>query len=249
MGLRSWFEGLFQSPKADTRKSLKQTQDLIGYRFGEPQLLELALTHRSFTKNVSNHTPSNERLEFLGDSVLGLVIAHQLYRDHPNQREGDLTKAKAMLVSETTLAHVGREIGLHEHIHLSSEEDKSGGRERASIVSDAFESVIGAVYLDNGLDAARDLILRLIYSRKSSILSDVSQRNFKGVLLELIQSRGEGMPRYDVISEVGPDHHKVFHVVVKVNGDTIGEGRGLSKKEAEQKAAGQALEDLQDSMA
>ena len=249
MGLRSWFAGLFQSPKANAKKSLELTQNLIGYRFGDPLLLVLALTHRSFTKTVSDHAPSNERLEFLGDSVLGLVIAHQLYSDHPNQREGDLTKAKAMLVSEATLSHVGKEIGLHDHIHLSPEEDKSGGRKRASIVSDAFESVIGAVYLDGGFDAARDLILRLIYSRKSSILSDISQKNFKGDLLELIQSRGEGMPRYDVISEVGPDHHKVFHVVVKVNGDTVGEGRGLSKKEAEQKAASQALEDLQDSMA
>jgi ribonuclease-3 len=248
MGLQSWLASLFQSPNADSKKSLEQTQDLIGYRFGDPRLLKLALTHRSFTKSVSNHAPSNERLEFLGDSVLGLVIAHQLYIDHPNQREGDLTKAKAMLVSETTLSQVGKEIGLHEHIHLSPEEDKTGGRERASIVSDAFESVIGAVYLDGGLNAARDLILRLIYSRKSSILSDISQKNFKGDLLELIQSRGEGMPRYEVISEVGPDHHKVFHVVVKVNGDTVGEGRGLSKKEAEQKAANQALEDLQDSV-
>jgi len=218
-----------------------EVEELIDYRFRDRRLLELSLTHRSYVGASTYYLPSNERLEFLGDSVLGLIIAHQLYCDQPRKREGDLTKTKAMLVNETTLSQVGSEIGLNRYIRLSQEEEKTGGRERASIISDAFESVIGAVFLDGGLEVARELVLRLIYSRRESILSDTSQWNFKGDLLELIQSRGEGMPRYDVIAERGPDHEKVFHVVVTVGQRKVGEGRGLSKKEAEQKAARQAL--------
>ena len=248
MSLRNWFRRQFLSRSPNGEHSLELCQQLVDYRFGDPRLLELALTHRSCLRPGNHCVPSNERLEFLGDSVLGLVIAHQLYREYPELREGDLTKLKARLVSETTLAQVGREIGLNRHIHLSPEEEKTGGRDRTSIISDAFESVIGAVYLDGGLGAARKLVLRLIYDRKSSILSDVSQRNFKGDLLELIQSRGAGMPRYDIVSEWGPDHEKVFHVVVRVNGDAVGEGEGSSKKEAEQRAASQALENLQRSV-
>jgi ribonuclease III len=223
---------------------LKGVQMLIGYHFRDPSLLRLGLTHRSFARATYQDLPSNERLEFLGDSVLGLIISDQLYRDHPEEGEGNLTKTKAMLVNETTLSSVSRELGLNAHIRLSPEEERSGGRERASIISDAFESVIGAVFLDGGLDAARDVVLRLIYTRKHRIVSDTSQRNYKGDLLEMVQARGQGVPRYDVISEEGPDHEKTFHVIVSIGGQRLGEGMGLSKKEAEQKAAGQALEAL-----
>lgn len=222
--------------------NLEQLQNVIGYHFRDESLLTMALTHRSLQHPDEYRQPSNERLEFLGDSVLGLVVAHQLYQDHPELHEGELTKTKAMLVNETTLSNIGRAIGLNRYIRLSPEEDRLGGRERPSIISDAFESVIGAVYLDDGIDAARDIILRLIYVRKDAIVSDESQRNYKGELLELVQARGQGMPHYDVVSESGPDHEKEFCVVVYIANRKIGVGKGFSKKEAEQKAAAEALE-------
>ncbi len=227
-----------------TEAQLERLQKLIGYRFNDPDLLCLGLTHRSVSRAANSHQPSNERLEFLGDSVLGLVIADQLYRDYPCLTEGDLTKKKAMLVNETTLSNVAVEIGLNDFVFMSPEEERSGGRERPSIISDAFESVIGAVYIDGGLEAARQVVLLCIYSRRESILSDISQRNFKGELLEHSQARGQGMPSYDILSETGPDHNKTFHVVVSISGVMIGEGTGSSKKEAEQAAACLALERL-----
>lgn len=217
-------------------------EKILGYRFQDQNLLVLSLTHRSFTRFDPNHSPSNERLEYLGDSVLGLVISHQLFLDNPDTSEGELTKIKARLVNEVTLASVASRIGLHKHLRLSPEEDKAGGRDRASIVSDGLESVLAAVFLDGGLEAARGVILRAIYSHREDILSDDSQRNYKGDLLEKVQAVGENMPRYEVLSESGPDHEKIFTVAVYVLGKIAGRGTGSSKKEAEQKAAAEALE-------
>ncbi len=230
------------SPAVEKKVDLAKVQSIIGYHFKDQSLLALALTHRSYTNNSELVNESNERMEFLGDSVLGLLIAELLFADHPEWHEGDLTKMKALLVNETTLAEVGKEIGLNQHIYLSTEENKSGGAERPSIVSDAMESVMAAVYLDGGIDAAKKFILRVIYSRKEMISADSSQRNYKGELLELIQASGKGLPRYDVVSESGPDHDKTFNIVVSLNGRDLGHGLGLSKKEAEQKAAAEALE-------
>jgi ribonuclease-3 len=206
------------------------------------ELLRLGLTHRSWAYAIDEYPSSNERLEFLGDSVLGLVIAEQLYADFPDLREGELTKRKALLVSEATLAEIGISTGLNRYLLLAPEEEKSGGRERSSIVSDGVESVIGAVFLDGGFEAARDVVIRLIYTRESEIASDATRQNFKGELLEFVQGRGEAMPQYDVVSEEGPDHDKVFNVEVTLNGEKIGSGSGHSKKEAEQRAASAALE-------
>lgn len=229
----------------ERKVDLAKVQSIIGYRFNDLSLLALALTHRSYTNNSELVNESNERMEFLGDSVLGLIIAEQLFADHPDWHEGDLTKMKALLVNEITLAEVGKEIGLNQHIYLSSEEDKSGGAERPSIVSDAMESVMAAIYLDGGINAAKKFILKNIYSRKEMVSADSSQRNYKGELLELIQGSGRGMPRYDVVSETGPDHDKTFNIVVRLNGQDLGRGVGLSKKEAEQKAAAEALEHIE----
>jgi ribonuclease-3 len=214
------------------------------YRFRNGELLVRALTHRSYVYHSDSDIISNERLEFLGDSILGLVMAEHLYSRHPDYDEGDLTKTKAVLVNETTLSQVGLESGLNEFILMSPEEEKSGGRERSSIISDAVEAVIGAIYRDSGLDAARDFIKQMIISRSRDILSDANQRNYKGELLEYLQSRGEGPPFYEVVSESGPDHDKTFTVIVKTGGSVTGTGRGPSKKEAEQHAAAEALRDL-----
>jgi ribonuclease-3 len=247
MGLQSALSRLFSRATPDPDDpALDEAAEILGYRFRDPTLLALALTHRSYARGNNHDIPSNERLEYLGDSVLGATIAEQLYNDFPEMPEGDLTKTRAMLVNENTLAEVGQRCGLHGCIRLSAEEDRAGGRERPSIISDAFESVIGAVFLDGGYAAARDLVLRLLYPYRDEIIADASQRNYKGELLELMQSRAEGMPRYEVVSETGPDHLKVFEVAVMVNGTSYGVGTGQSKKEAEQKAAAEALRQLTD---
>lgn len=239
-----WFRRLFSSSAVETSPEVAAVGQLVGHRFSDPTLLELGLCHRSVARSSDKGGASYERLEFLGDSVLGLVISEQLYRDRPGETEGNLTKLKAMLVNETTLAQVGREIGLNAHIRVSPDEERAGGRDRNSIIADAFEAVIGAIYLDAGISPARQFILREIYSRRESIISDLAQRNYKGELLELVQARGNGVPKYDVVSEAGPDHDKTFHVIVTVAGEKVGDGSGQSKKEAEQKAAAMALEQL-----
>lgn len=244
MGIVNSLRKLFGLPDKEEINITEQVESVIGYTFHNPALLILALTHRSFNKNKDNKYYSNERLEFLGDSVLGLVIADQLYHDHPHLREGRLTKLKALMVNETTLANIGRYYGLNNCILLSDDEEKLGGRERPSIVSDAMESIFGAVYLDGGMDAAADVVLRLIYANKETILSDKSQKNYKGELLELMQARGEGMPHYHLVDESGPDHEKKFSIDVYVGSEKVGSGAGLTKKEAEQKAASQALKKL-----
>lgn len=239
---------LFKSAESEysqaDKKCLEAVQQITGYHFRDSEMLLLALTHRSYFRpnDKEQARQSNERLEFLGDSVLGLVIADLLYLDHPDSREGRMTKIKAMLVNEITLSNIGKIIGLNEYIRMSSEEEKLGGRNRPSIISDAFESVLGAIYLDGGFGAAADVITRLIYIRKVEILNDKTQKNFKGDLLEFIQARGEGMPRYEVESESGPDHDKEFKINVYINSTKIGTGFGHTKKEAEQKAAAMALE-------
>lgn len=245
MGLWKSFRNLFSVKTEITDKELLvKVQKIFGYHFHNLDRLLLALTHRSFVKKRTSSTNSNERLEFLGDSVLGLVIADQLYKDYPNLREGKLTKLKALLVNETTLALIGKEIGLNNCIRMSPEEERLGGRERPSIISDAFEAVIGAIYLDGGFDFARDVILRKIYTQRDRITTDDSQKNYKGELLEMLQAQGNGMPKYEVISEKGPDHEKEFSVVVYASHKKIGYGVGFTKKEAEQKAAAMAVDKL-----
>lgn len=236
---------LLPSTPTPTDEQLEELQRLLGYQFRDQELLRLSLSHRSATRvNGCAAGESNERLEFLGDSVLGLVIADQLYRDNPDMPEGDLTKQKAMLVNEATLAHVAVEVGLNRFVLMSPEEDRSGGRTRPSIISDAFEAVIGALFVDGGLRVARPVVLNWIYSRRESIISDGAQQNYKGNLLELMQGLGRGMPQYDIVSESGPDHDKTFKVRVMIEGTCIGDGVGSSKKEAEQRAACKALEFL-----
>jgi len=246
MGFWDWLKtlGSDDHKAAAVQFNPEVVQEIIGYHFRNPALLELSLTHRSYSHAVDDYQHSNERLEFLGDSVLGLVIAERLFKDNPDLREGELTKKKAMLVSETTLAEIGINCKLNRYLLLAAEEDRCGGRERASIVSDAVESVIGAVFLDGGFEMARDVVLRLIYAREAEITSDSSRQNYKGELLELVQGRGESMPMYIVISETGPDHDKIFNVDVTIGERKIGSGSGHSKKEAEQQAAAIALKNV-----
>lgn len=222
--------------------------DILGYRFRDPNLLNEALTHRSYA-NSNGSSVTYERLEFLGDSVLGVVVARYLFVENPGYTEGELTKAKAALVNVKTLTQVAREQRLGQHIHLSPEEDRAGGRKRSSILSDVLEAVIGAVYIDGGIKAASQLIHRILLipygqsdTRKLSV-------NFKGDLLEMLQGDGLGLPRYEVVSEVGPDHEKIFTVAVYTNGREVGRGVGTNKKDSEQAAAREALKLLKNERA
>jgi ribonuclease-3 len=246
MGIWDSFKTAFGPGKADrAEKLLREFQRAINYRFNDVDLLRVALTHRSFAKSGEKEwLPSNERLEFLGDSVLGLVVSEFLYNRYPEKLEGGLTKLKSLLVNETTLFRTAEMLNLGDYILLSQEEDRAGGRKRPSINADAFEAVIGAIFLDGGLVAVKQVVNRFLLSQMAAIAADKTFRNFKGELLELIQARGAGMPRYEVTSEEGPDHDKTFMVVVYCNGDCIGTGTGSSKKDAEQKAAAQALQKL-----
>jgi len=229
----------------DHIKLMSEFQNVIGYTFNDVELLKVALTHRSFAKSDEhNRLPSNERLEFLGDSVLGLITAEHLYKVYPKKYEGGLTKFKALLVNEITLCRQAKMMGLGNFILLSRDEFNAGGKNRTSILADAFEAVLGAIYLDGGLDPAKSFVKKYILDYSEKIAADKTFRNYKGDLLEYLQGRGEGMPRYEVAMENGPDHNKLFTVDVFTNGKAIGSGSGPSKKEAEQKAASEALKYL-----
>ncbi len=246
MGIWKAVKTVFGSGSSDrTEILLQEFQRAINYRFNDVDLLRVALTHRSYAKSGEKEwLPSNERLEFLGDSVLGLVVSEFLYARYPKKLEGGLTKLKSLLVNETTLYRTAEALGLGNYILLSAEEEKAGGRKRSSINADALEAVIGAIFLDGGLVSIRPIVNRHILSHVEEIAADKTFRNYKGELLELLQANGAGMPRYEVLSEEGPDHDKTFMVVVYCNGENIGSGTGTSKKDAEQKAAAQAMKKL-----
>jgi ribonuclease-3 len=217
-------------------------QHVLGMRFSEPALLRKALTHRSYLQgNGDNVEHSNERLEFLGDSVLELIVNEHLYRRYTGKREGDLTKMKSLLVSKGVLARRARAMNLGKFILLSEAEQEAGGRRRASILADTWEAVLGAIYLDRGLDEARRFVETNLLSRAEAILADRAHTNFKNILQELVQAEYKTHPRYRTSSEEGPDHEKVFTVEVIVHGKSLGDGKGSNKKQAEQEAARSAL--------
>lgn len=236
---------LFKKKSWASDHSLTKLQQKIGYSFHNLNFLKEALTHKSYIKSGGcSAADYNERLEFLGDSVLGLVICEFLYKKFPDKSEGELTKLKASLVNEVTLSNVGRCLGLGEFLYLSPEEEKSGGRERPSLIADGYEALIGAVYLDGGLAAVTKLISTQILTRFRELTDDRQNINYKGELLEYLQSQGWGMPEYEVEEAVGPDHQKRFTIAAIARGEKLGIGEGASKKEAEQKAAQMALEKL-----
>lgn len=206
-----------------------------------PELLRRALTHKSAEQELGLRP--NERLEFLGDAVLGLVIAEHLFRSHPNLAEGALTKVKAVAVSEPVLARVAGELNLGRYLLLSKGEEQSGGRSRPSILADALEAVFGAVYLDRGSRACRAFILRLLEKHLQAIENAEYAPDYKTLLQEKIQEHHRTPPTYRVVSETGPDHDRTFIVEVRVVGKVLGGGTGKSKKQAEQEAARAALED------
>ena len=221
---------------------MEKLEQRLGYTFRDRALLEKALTHSSYAnENRGRGLESNERLEFLGDSVLGMVTADFLFRTKPNLPEGDLTRTRAALVCEGSLVLVARELGLGRCLKLGRGEDAGGGRERPSIQADAVEAVIAAIYLDGGIGSARKLIQRFILDRGDVV---AVSRDHKTALQELVQRESGQVLEYRLLGATGPDHAKVFRVEVDLNGEAVGAGEGRSKKEAEQNAARAAIEKL-----
>ncbi|HEX9970684.1 MAG TPA: ribonuclease III [bacterium] len=226
-------------------KVILQFEKKLNYHFNDKEIINQALKHRSYL-SVTNESRliSNERLELLGDSVLGMVVTEYLYKKYQSKEEGDLTAMKSLLVSRKILARVSREIGIGKFILLNDAEEKSGGRDRTSIIADAFEAIIGAMYLDGGLDVVVKFIHQKLLKFCDKILHEEHYRNFKSILLEYSQSKNLGLPQYHVSDEEGPDHEKLFTIEVIINNEVLGIGKGNSKKGAEQISAKSALKKL-----
>jgi ribonuclease-3 len=227
------------------QEALDGFQARIDYRFSDPGLLCWALTHRSYLNcNGEGMAGSNERLEFLGDSVLELVVNDFLYHQYPDFQEGDLTKMKSLLVSRSVLAEQAKGVDLGRFIFLSDAERESGGASRSSILADGFEAVVGALYLDGGLSPASHFIRDNLLGDSDRIFGNRSNVNYKSLLQEHVQERHKTYPRYRTVQESGPDHRKIFTVEVTVKGERLGIGKGTNKKNAEQAGAQNALEKL-----
>lgn len=225
--------------------TLENLQENLGYRFRDESLLRGALYHSSYANEHRNENiVSNERLEFLGDAVLGFVSAEFLYSRFPHAPEGELTRIRAALVREESLFEVAQALQLGECLMLGKGEESGGGRQRPSILADCTEAVFAAVYLDGGMDCARDLIHRVLLSKGDIEVAESRRRDYKTELQELVQRKPHQVLRYELVGQSGPDHAKVFTVAVLLNGDPVGEGSGHSKKEAEQASARAALEKL-----
>ena len=221
-------------------------EEIVGYRFRDRDLLTRALTHKSYANERRETSSShNERLEFLGDTVLGFVIGELIYRSFPNLQEGALSKIKAHLVSAATLSAKGRALGIGRFLRMGAGEARSGGAEKLSLLADGFEAIVAAIYLDGGLEAAEAFLRRIFGPDVSGIdIGDLSFQDYKTALQEAAQALGLPLPEYRIVDEYGPDHEKVFVIQVFWNGEAFAYGRGSSKREAQRKAAKEALKKL-----
>jgi ribonuclease-3 len=233
-------------PLVENTRDLSALENRLGYTFREPSVLDRALTHRSrANEDATGSTIDNESLEFLGDAVLGFVMADLLFRDFPQFDEGQKSKIKASLVSTATLGLLARRLGLGEFLALGRGEEKTGGRQKHALLADSYEAVIAAIYVDGGIEEARAFVSREFAEDLEDVRSpEFWGRDFKSALQELVQSRDLQLPDYSVASESGPDHRKIFHVEVRVRGELVGAARGPSKKAAEQEAARKAMDKL-----
>lgn len=221
---------------------LSKLEEALGYTYQNKELLRMALSHSSYANEVyKDALRSYERLEFLGDSILGFVTADYLYHTFPTKLEGELTRIRAELVCEKNLSEVAQQLSLGEHLLLGHGEDQGGGRSRSGILCDVMESLIAAAYLDGGFEAAKQIIMRMILPKLSSVLHT---HDYKTELQELVQRKRDQVLTYELIGESGPDHNKEFFIRVLLNGNPVGEGSGSSKKRAEQVAAEQAIRNL-----
>jgi ribonuclease-3 len=214
----------------------------LGYRFINPTLLRKALIHSSHA-HEQNISEDNEQMEFLGDSVLGLAVCDLLFRAHPDLSEGELSKLKGFFVSSANLVKYAEQLDLGRYLYLGRGEEKTGGRSKQALLVDAFEAIIGAIYLDGGLESARQLVSKFMEPQLDEVkMGSRRSVDFKTALQEILQTRSLGVARYLAVSESGPDHEKLFTVDIELNGQIIARGIGLTKKAAEQAAARQALQ-------
>ena len=224
-------------------ENIRQLERKIGYHFKDIDILKNAVTHSSYIKEHDHREKSNERLEFLGDAFFDAVIGEELYRSFPEKEEGFLSRTRATLVCEKSLANEARHLGIGEYILLGNGEERNGGRHRESILADTMEAILGAVYLDGGFDAVKKTVLSLF----ENAIEDVKHGKYiivdhKTALQEKLQSRGTTQIKYALLEETGPDHDKTFLVQLEVDGKPMTRGRGKSKKQAEQRAAEAMLE-------
>ena len=227
---------------SDRVQQVASLQETLGYEFSDLRLLNKALTHKSYVNEKNESLKHNERFEFLGDSVLDILVSDYLVRKYSNYAEGTLSKIRAAVVNESCLADLARKIELGKYLLLGKGEDLSGGRDKASILADAFEAVAGALFRDGGLDSVSKVFLPLLQEEISNFAHSWSFRDFKSELQEYTQEKWVCTPSYKVVNEFGPDHAKEFEVTVMVKNIVKGQGLGRSKKEAEQAAAKMALE-------
>lgn len=219
---------------------MKALQENLRYKFNNEKLLVNALTHSSYANEARDGITSNERLEFLGDSVLSIIVSEYIYKEFKNLPEGELTKLRAALVCEKSLCSFSRELELGKFLRLGKGEEKGGGRERDSILADAFEAVLAAMYLDGGIEVAKKHVMRFVTDELQHTDDEVF-KDYKTALQEIIQRNPEESVTYILTGETGPDHDKKFEVEVHLNSNIIGKGTGKSKKQAEQSAAREAL--------
>jgi ribonuclease-3 len=221
-----------------------ELQKAIGITFADPELLKLAFVHRSYLNEAKHTHNSNERLEFLGDSVLSLLTSHFLYKTYPEYPEGTLTNIRSSLVKTTSLSDISKSLGLGELLFLSHGEEASGGRTNQSLLADVFEALLGALYLDQGIETAKQFLEKYLFPNAEGIIATKSYIDYKSLLQELIQQDSRISPTYHVIKSEGPDHARTFWVQARAGETVLGSGSGKSKQEAEQVAALAALEKL-----
>ena len=224
------------------RKELQLFERQSGIKFRDIELLNLAFAHRSFANESSKEVDNNERLEFLGDSVLGLVVAEYLFENLSDRAEGDLAKIKSFVVSEDSLAEVARKIEVDTYILIGKGEENSGGRNKKALLADCMEAIIGAFFVDSGFRPARKFVLRHIVPEITKVLEDRHRKDYKTLLQEYVQKTYKTYPRYRLVKKTGPDHDKTFWIEVVVDEQSYGPGKGANKKEAEQNAAALAFE-------
>jgi len=224
------------------RKELQLFERHAGIRFREPEFLNQAFTHRSFANELGETGENNERLEFLGDSVLGVAVSEYLYETLTDQPEGELARIKSFVVSEASLSEIARRMRVDNYILIGRGEEYSGGRSKKALLADALEAIIGAYYLDSGFLPARALVSRLLVPEINKVLENRHAKDYKTLLQEHVQKRMKTYPRYRVVQKTGPDHDKTFLIEVHIGERAFGAGRGKNKKEAEQDAARIAYE-------
>ena len=232
--------------KAEQAKLIRSVEKRIGYRFRNKNLLLNSLVHRSVVTGKRNEAvENNERLEFLGDSVLNMIVTHYLYQNFPGENEGDLSKKKAIIVSTQALAACSRELKLGEFLVLGTSEEKSGGRDRTSTLADLFEAILGAMYLDRGSKPCEKLVSTVLLPKAEGFVSSTALQNYKSLLLEWAQENKLPQPTYQVVKETGPQHERIFEIEVFCGEKSMGLGKGSSKKIAQQEAARLAMEGVE----